>query len=195
MSSLRGWSGHRATLPFLNLRISEVQETSDWRAHGWNVVSEQRKSNWQHPNTYYRKGEKTPGNDECDTSHHPHPYGTLPTKAVQIMPDPSRDVSLEAVHFLLEIRNSGHARLSGMLWDLFLSSSAENLPAARAALRLPIQLVRDGPWFICADGIRPFVSTARNLLTALFEHVVHCAFERAAAIRCDFNMKDWPVIC
>jgi hypothetical protein len=29
-----------------------VQETSDWRTHGWNVMSEQRKSNWQHPNTY-----------------------------------------------------------------------------------------------------------------------------------------------
>jgi hypothetical protein len=31
------------------------------------------------------------------------------------MADPSRDVILEAVHFLVEIGNSRHARLSGML--------------------------------------------------------------------------------
>jgi hypothetical protein len=60
-------------LPFLNLPVSEVQETSDWRTHDWNVMSEQRKSNWQHPNTYYREREKTPGNDECDTSQQPAP--------------------------------------------------------------------------------------------------------------------------
>lgn len=40
------------TLPFLNLAISEMQETSDWSTHYWNVMSEQRKSNWQHPETY-----------------------------------------------------------------------------------------------------------------------------------------------
>jgi hypothetical protein len=85
-----------STLPFLNLAISEMQETSDWRTHGWNVMREQRKSNWQHPNTYYRKREETPGNDECDTSRHLHPYRTLPTKAVQIMADQVRDVVLEA---------------------------------------------------------------------------------------------------
>jgi len=34
-------------------------------------MGEQRKSNWQHPNTYYREREETPGNDECDTSQHP----------------------------------------------------------------------------------------------------------------------------
>jgi hypothetical protein len=56
------------TLPFLNLAISEMQETSDWRAHGWNIMSEQRKSNWQHPNTYYWEREETPGTDERDTS-------------------------------------------------------------------------------------------------------------------------------
>src|SRR5262249_11453438 len=78
-------------------------------------MSEQRKSNWQHPNTYYREREETPGNDECDTSQHPHPYRTLLTNAVQIMTDPSRDVILEPVHFLVEIRNARHARLSGML--------------------------------------------------------------------------------
>jgi hypothetical protein len=78
-------------------------------------MSEQRKSNWQHPNTYYREREETPGNDECDTSQRPHPYRSLPTKAVQIMANPSRDVILEAVHFLVEIGNPRHARLSGML--------------------------------------------------------------------------------
>src|SRR5262249_61407120 len=41
-----------STLPFLNLPICEMQETSYWAAHPWNVMSEQRKSNWQHPNTY-----------------------------------------------------------------------------------------------------------------------------------------------
>jgi hypothetical protein len=91
-----------------------MQETSDWRTHGWNVMSEQRKSNWQHPNTYYRKREKTPGTDECDTSQHPHPYRTLPTKAVQIMADQAGDVVLEAVHFLVEIGNPRHPRLTSI---------------------------------------------------------------------------------
>jgi hypothetical protein len=104
-----------STLSFLNLPVGEVQETSDWRTDDWNVMSEQRKSNWQHPNAYHREREETPGNDECDTSQHPHPYRTLPTKPVQIMADPNRDVILEAVHFLVEIGNPRHARLSGML--------------------------------------------------------------------------------
>jgi hypothetical protein len=34
-----------STLPFLNLAISEMQETSYWRTDRWNVMSEQRKSN------------------------------------------------------------------------------------------------------------------------------------------------------
>jgi hypothetical protein len=76
-------------------------------------MSEQRKSNWQHPNTYWER-EETPGNDERDTSQHPHPYRTLPTKPVQIMADPSRDVILETVHFLVEIGNprNGTARIA-----------------------------------------------------------------------------------
>jgi hypothetical protein len=68
-------------------------------------MSEQRKSNWQHPNTYYRDREETPDTDECDASRHPHPYRTLPTKSVQIMADRPRDVVLETVHFLVEIGN------------------------------------------------------------------------------------------
>ena len=93
-----------------------MQETSYWPPHLWNVMSEQRKSNWQHPNTYHRERKETkhPATDECDTSGHPHPFCTLATKAVQIMADPSRDVILEAVHFLVEIGNPRHARLSGM---------------------------------------------------------------------------------
>jgi hypothetical protein len=75
-------------------------------------MSEQRKSNWQHPNTYYRERKETkhPATDECDTSGYPHPFCTLATKAVQIMA-----VILEAVHFLVEIGNPRHARLSGVL--------------------------------------------------------------------------------
>jgi hypothetical protein len=84
-----------------------MQETSDWRAHGWNVMSEQRKSNWQHPNTYYREREETPSNNECDTSQDPHPYRTLPTKPVLDYGRPN--------HFLVEIGNRRHARLSGVL--------------------------------------------------------------------------------
>jgi hypothetical protein len=30
-------------------------------------MSEQRKSNWQHPKTHYRERKDTPGTDECDT--------------------------------------------------------------------------------------------------------------------------------
>ena len=68
-------------------------------------MSKQRKSNWQHPNTYDREREETEHSttDECDTSRHPHPYRTLPTKSLQTIGDPGRDVILEAVHFLVEI--------------------------------------------------------------------------------------------
>jgi hypothetical protein len=104
-----------STLSFLNFPVSEVQETSDWRTDDWNVMSEQHKSNREHPNTYDREREETPGDDDCDTSQNPHPYRTLPSKAVQITADPNRDVILEAVHFLMEIGNPRHARLSGML--------------------------------------------------------------------------------
>jgi hypothetical protein len=105
-----------STFPFLNLAISEMQKTSHWPTHRWNVMGEQRKSNWQHPNTYYREREETEhsATDECDTSRHPHPYPTLSTKALQIMADPGRNVILEAVHFLVEIRNPGHSRSIGM---------------------------------------------------------------------------------
>jgi hypothetical protein len=152
MSALRG-KAHRATLTFLNLPVNEVQETSDWRTHDWNVMSEQCKSNWQHPNTYYREREETPGNDECDTSQHPHPYRSLPTKAVQIMANPSRDVILEAVHFLVEIGNPRHARLSGMLSIRSYSvmrqrPSRRNLPA-RSPRRLCIRI--DGK-YLAAGG-------------------------------------------
>ena len=92
-------------LPFLNLAISEMQETSHRLTHRWNVISEQRKSNWQHPNTDYRQREEAQQSsaDECDAGRHPHPYRTLPPKAVEIMANPARDVILEAVHFLVEI--------------------------------------------------------------------------------------------
>jgi hypothetical protein len=105
-----------STLPFLNLTISELQETSHWPTHRLNVMSQQRKSNWQHPNAYYGEREEPQhsATNECDTSRHPHPYRTLPTKAVQIMADPRRDVILEAVHFLVEIGNPRHPRSSDM---------------------------------------------------------------------------------
>jgi hypothetical protein len=74
-------------LPFLNLAISKMQETSHWPTYYCNVMSKQRKSDWQHPNAYYRKREETPGTDECETSQYPHPGRTLSTKAVQIMID------------------------------------------------------------------------------------------------------------
>jgi hypothetical protein len=91
-----------------------MQETSYWRTHGWNVVSEQRKSNWQHPNTYYRKREETQhsATDECDASRHPQPYRTLSAKAVQIAADQAGNVILEAVHFFVEIGNPRHPCLS-----------------------------------------------------------------------------------
>src|SRR5215469_12807010 len=87
-----------------------MQETSHRPTHLWNVISEQRKSNWQHPNSYYREREETEhsATDECDTNRHPHPFRTLPTKAVQITADPGRNVILEALHFLVEIGNLRH---------------------------------------------------------------------------------------
>jgi hypothetical protein len=96
-------------------------------------MSEQRKSNWQHPKTHYRERKETPGTDECDTSQHPHPYRTLPTKAVQIMADWARDVVLEAVHFLVEIGNPRHARLSGMHSIRSYDMSARVLTKGRGA--------------------------------------------------------------
>jgi hypothetical protein len=91
-----------------------MQKTSHWSTRYWNVIGEQRKSNWQHPNTYHREREETPRNDECDTTQNPHPYCMLPKKALQIPGHPGRDVILEAVHFLVEIGNRGHPRSSGM---------------------------------------------------------------------------------
>src|SRR5262249_21682693 len=38
----------------------------------------------------------------------------LSTKALEITPDPGGHVILKAVHFLVEIGSSGHARASGM---------------------------------------------------------------------------------
>jgi len=94
-----------------------MQETSHRPTHRWNVMSKQRKSNWQHPNSYYRERQEAEHSptDECDTSRHPHPYRTLRTKALQIMADPGRDVILEAVHFLVKIGNPRHPRVSGIL--------------------------------------------------------------------------------
>jgi hypothetical protein len=60
-------------MPFLNLAISEVQQTGHWPTHHRNVMSEQRKSNWQHPNTDYREWEDGPGTDERDTTQHAQP--------------------------------------------------------------------------------------------------------------------------
>jgi hypothetical protein len=104
------------TFPLLDLAISEMQDTSHWPAHGWNVMREQRKPNWQHPYTDYREREKTQHSapDKCDTSRHAHPYRALATKAIQITADPARNVILEAIHFLVEIENPHHPRLSRM---------------------------------------------------------------------------------
>ena len=112
-----------------------MQETSQRRAHRWNVMSEQRKSDWQHPNSYYRKREETEhaATDECDTSRHPQPFRTIPTKAVQVMADPCRDVIREALHFLVEIRNPRHrfipmvARRSTTAWEILWSRPTEVL--------------------------------------------------------------------
>ena len=78
-------------------------------------MSEQRKSDWQHPNSYYRKREETEhaAADESDTSRHPQPFRTIPTKAVQVMADPGRDVILEALHFLVEIWSPAAVLLHG----------------------------------------------------------------------------------
>jgi hypothetical protein len=124
-----------STLPFLNPAISEMQETSHWPTHRWNVMSEQRKSDWQHPNSYYRKREETEhaAADESDTSRHPQPFRTIPTKAVQVMADPGRDVILEALHFLVEIGNPHHrfipmvARRSTTAWEILWSRPTEVL--------------------------------------------------------------------
>jgi hypothetical protein len=61
-----------------------MQKTSQWPAHRWNVVGEQRQSNWQHPNAYYGEREETKHSttDECDTRRYPHPQRTLSAKAI-----------------------------------------------------------------------------------------------------------------
>jgi hypothetical protein len=57
-------------------------------------MSQQRKSDGQHPNSYYREGEETEhaATNERDTSRHSQPFGTLPAKAIQVLADPGRDV-------------------------------------------------------------------------------------------------------
>ena len=112
-----------------------MQETSHRPTHRWNVMSEQRKSDWQHPNSYYREREETEhaATDECDTSRHPQPFRTISTKAVQVMADPGRDVILEALHFLMEIGNPRHrfipmvARRSTTGWEILWSRPTEVL--------------------------------------------------------------------
>jgi hypothetical protein len=101
-----------------------MQETSHWPTHRLNVMCQQRKSNWQHPNTYYGEREESQhsATNECDASRHPHPYRTLSTKAVQITADPGRDVILEAIHFLVEIGNPRHPRLSSRIRSFLLPS-------------------------------------------------------------------------
>jgi len=110
-----------STLPLLDLAVSEMQETSHWPTHRWDVMSKQRKSNRQHPNTYYREWEETEhsGTNQCDATWHPHPDCTRPTKTTQVFADPGRDVIVEAVHFLVEIGSLRHHRLSGT--HLFVS--------------------------------------------------------------------------
>src|SRR5690348_9093257 len=101
-----------------------MQKTSHWPTHRLNVMCQQRKSNWQHPNAYYGEREEPQhsATNECDTSRHPHPYRTLSTKAVQITADPGRDVILEAIHFLVEIGNPRHPNLSSCIRSFLLPS-------------------------------------------------------------------------
>ena len=100
-------------------------------------MSEQRKSDWQHPNSYYRKREETEhaATDECDTSRHPQPFRTIPTKAVQVMADPGRDVILEALHFLVEIGNPRHPRSSDMRFNSVQWPSRPQRPSLDRSLR------------------------------------------------------------
>jgi hypothetical protein len=79
-------------------------------------MSEQCKSDWQHPDTYDRQRKETQysATTECDPSRHPQPCRTLAAKAVEITADPDRDVILEAVHFLVEIGNPRHLRSSSI---------------------------------------------------------------------------------
>jgi hypothetical protein len=104
------------TLSLLDLAIDEMQKPSHWATHRWNIMSEQRKSDWQHPDTYYRQRKETQHSaaTERNTSRHPQPCHTLTPKAVQITADPDRDVILEAVHFLVEIGNPPHLRSNGI---------------------------------------------------------------------------------
>ena len=124
-------------------------------------MSEQRKSDWQHPNSYYRKREETEhaATDECDTSRHPQPFRTIPTKAVQVMADPGRDVILEALHFLVEIGNPRHrfmvARRSTTAWEILWSRPTESLMDIVCHLHAPsIGANRSAPqWLLLAQSV------------------------------------------
>jgi len=65
----------RSIAPSLNLAVREMQKARDWPAHRRNVMSEQRQSNWQHPDADYREREETEHStaDERDTRRHPYP--------------------------------------------------------------------------------------------------------------------------
>src|SRR6476660_5071692 len=162
-----------------------MQETSHWPTHRWNVMSEQRKSDWQHPNSYYRKREETEhaATDVRDTSRHPQPFRPIPTKAVQVMAHPGRDVILEALHFLVEIGNPHHrfipmvARRSTTAWEILWSRPTEVLdghcvPFARPKYRRqpldpPAMGQRHSQFSDCAaslhapDGKAPLASFVR----------------------------------
>jgi hypothetical protein len=104
------------TLPFLDLAIGEMQKPSHGPAHAWDIMSEQCKSNWQHPDAYYRQRKETQHSaaTQRDTSRRPQPCRMLLPKAAEITADPEGDVILEAVHFLVEIGNPRHLRSSGI---------------------------------------------------------------------------------
>jgi len=91
-----------------------MQEMSHRPPDHWNVLSEQRNAKWQHPKTEHREETQYSATDECDTSGYPHPDRMLSTNALETTPDPGGHVILKAVHFLVEIGSSGHARSKGM---------------------------------------------------------------------------------
>jgi hypothetical protein len=57
----------------------------------------------------------------------------FPRRRFRLWPTPSRDVILEAIHFLVEIRNPRHARLSGMLSIRSYGPPAETCPQGHYA--------------------------------------------------------------
>jgi hypothetical protein len=113
---------------FLDLAVGETQNTRERPAHGRDVVSEQCKPYRQHPNAEHRKKSQDAAPGQRDPGRQTYPHRIRSAKSAKILARPIREVTLEAVHFLVEIWFLVVVRHHRHLITLAGISSQEHLP-------------------------------------------------------------------